>query len=77
GLSTSLATGHATPNNIALWLTIVPLTFARSLIVVYGNRWPQIRFATLFRMVRTHEEKFTPLHSLVNASGILARGLWY
>ncbi|WP_420797303.1 FUSC family membrane protein, partial [Burkholderia pseudomallei] len=59
GFFSALATGLATPNIFALWLTIVPLTFALSLIVVYGNRWPQISFATLFMMVMTLEEKFT------------------
>ncbi|RJE51665.1 membrane protein [Burkholderia mallei] len=77
GFFSALATGLATPNIFALWLTIVPLTFVLSLIVVYGNRWPQISFATLFMMVMTLEEKFTPLQALVNASWILAGGLWY
>ncbi|WP_179404787.1 FUSC family protein [Burkholderia guangdongensis] len=77
GCLAALATGLATPNVLALWLTIVPLTFVLSLIVVYGNRWPQISFATLFMMVVTLEDKFTPLHALVNAAWILAGGLWY
>ncbi|WP_236596394.1 YccS/YhfK family membrane protein, partial [Burkholderia sp. E168m30] len=67
GFLAALATGLATPNIFALWLTIVPLTFVLSLIVVYGNRWPQISFATLFMMVMTLEEKFTPLQAFVNA----------
>ncbi|RQR35351.1 FUSC family membrane protein [Burkholderia sp. Bp9142] len=77
GFLAALATGLATPNIFALWLTIVPLTFVLSLIVVYGNRWPQISFATLFMMVMTLEEKFTPLQALINAGWILAGGLWY
>ncbi|MBS6361850.1 FUSC family membrane protein [Burkholderia sp.] len=77
GFLAALATGLATPNVIALWLTIVPLTFVLSLIVVYGNRWPQISFATLFMMVMTLEEKFTPLQAFINAGWILAGGLWY
>ena len=77
GFLAALATGLATPNMFALWLTMVPLTFVLSLIVVYGNRWPQISFATLFMMVMTLEEKLTPLEALVNAAWILAGGLWY
>ncbi|MCQ0030523.1 hypothetical protein EFP18_14155 [Burkholderia glumae] len=77
GFLSALATGLATPNIFALWLTIVPLTFVLSLIVVYGNRWPQISFATLFMMVMTLEDTFTPLQALVNAAWILAGGLWY
>ncbi|WP_186161575.1 FUSC family protein [Burkholderia gladioli] len=77
GFLSALATGLATPNIFALWLTIVPLTFVLSLIVVYGNRWPQISFATLFMMVMTLEDSFTPLEALVNAAWILAGGLWY
>ncbi|HDR9151585.1 TPA: FUSC family protein [Burkholderia vietnamiensis] len=77
GFLAALATGLATPHIFALWLTIVPLTFVLSLIVVYGNRWPQISFATLFMMVMTLEENFTPLQAFVNAGWILAGGLWY
>ena len=62
---------------LTLWLTVVPLTFVLSLIVVYGNRWPQISFATLFMMIVTLEEHFTPMQALVNASWILLGGLWY
>ncbi|MBB5415969.1 FUSC family protein [Paraburkholderia atlantica] len=77
GFLSALATGLATVNPIALWCTVVPLTFVLSLIVVYGNRWPQISFATLFMMILTLEEHFTPLQALVNASWILLGGLWY
>jgi uncharacterized membrane protein YccC len=77
GFVSALATGIATINPIALWLTVVPLTFVLSLIVVYGNRWPQISFATLFMMVVTLEEHFTPMQALINASWILLGGLWY
>jgi uncharacterized membrane protein YccC len=77
GFLSALATGLATVNPIALWCTVVPLTFVLSLIVVYGNRWPQISFATLFMMIMTLEEHFTPMQALVNASWILLGGLWY
>jgi uncharacterized membrane protein YccC len=77
GFLSALATGLATVNPVALWCTVVPLTFVLSLIVVYGNRWPQISFATLFMMIMTLEEHFTPLQALVNASWILVGGLWY
>jgi uncharacterized membrane protein YccC len=77
GFLSALATGLATFNVIALWATVVALTFALSLTIVYGNRWPQISFATLFMMVMTLEDHFTPLQALVNASWILLGGLWY
>jgi uncharacterized membrane protein YccC len=77
GFLSALATGIATVNPVALWCTVVPLTFVLSLIVVYGNRWPQISFATLFMMIVTLEEHFTPMQALVNAAWILAGGLWY
>jgi len=77
GFLSALATGLATVNPVALWCTVVPLTFVLSLIVVYGNRWPQISFATLFMMIMTLEEHFTPMQALVNASWILVGGLWY
>ncbi|WJF91249.1 FUSC family membrane protein [Paraburkholderia bonniea] len=77
GFLAALATGLATVNPVALWATVVPLTFVLSLIVVYGNRWPQISFATLFMMIMTLEEHFTPMQALVNAAWILAGGLWY
>ncbi|MFM0070889.1 FUSC family protein [Paraburkholderia sediminicola] len=77
GFLSALATGIATVNPVALWCTVVPLTFVLSLIVVYGNRWPQISFATLFMMIMTLEEHFTPMQALVNASWILMGGLWY
>lgn len=77
GFVSALATGLATFNVFALWATVVAMTFALSLTVVYGNRWPQISFATLFMMVMTLEEHFTPLRALVNASWILLGGLWY
>ncbi|BBU27125.1 hypothetical protein BTHE68_08590 [Burkholderia sp. THE68] len=77
GFCAALATGIATAHPLTLWLTIVPLTFMLSLIVVYGNRWPQISFATLFMMVVTLEEHFTPMQALINASWILLGGLWY
>jgi uncharacterized membrane protein YccC len=77
GFLAALATGLASVNPVALWCTVVPLTFVLSLIVVYGNRWPQISFATLFMMVVTLEEHFTPMQALINASWILLGGLWF
>ncbi|MDG0022706.1 FUSC family membrane protein [Trinickia sp. Y13] len=77
GFASALATGLATFDVFALWATVVALTFALSLTVVYGNRWPQISFATLFMMVMTLEQHFTPLRALTNAAWILAGGLWY
>ncbi len=77
GFLSALATGLATFNVFALWATVVALTFALSLTVAYGNRWPQISFATLFMMVMTLEDHFTPLAALQNAAWILAGGLWY
>ncbi|MCG1054616.1 FUSC family protein [Mycetohabitans sp. B5] len=77
GFFSALATGIATAHPLSLWLTVVPLTFVLSLIVVYGNKWPQISFATLFMMVVTLEERFTPLQALANAGWILAGGIWY
>jgi uncharacterized membrane protein YccC len=77
GFLSAFATGLATINAFTLWCAVVPLTFVLSLIVVYGNRWPQISFATLFMMIMTLEEHFTPLQALVNAAWILAGGLWY
>jgi uncharacterized membrane protein YccC len=77
GFLSALATGIATAHTLTLWLTVVPLTFVLSLIVVYGTRWPQISFATLFMMVVTLEEHFTPVQALVNASWILLGSLWY
>ncbi|MDU0810883.1 MAG: FUSC family membrane protein [Burkholderia sp.] len=77
GFLTVLVTGLATQKSFVLWLTIVPITFTLSLMVVYGNRWPQISFAALFMMTMTLEEKLTPIKALVNASWILTGGLWY
>jgi len=77
GFLSALATGIASANAVTLWLTVVPLTFVLSLVVVYGNRWPQISFATLFMMIVTLEEHFTPMQALVNASWMLLGGLWY
>jgi uncharacterized membrane protein YccC len=77
GFVSALATGIASANVVTLWFAVVPLTFVLSLIVVYGNRWPQISFATLFMMIVTLEEHFTPLQALINASWLLIGGLWY
>jgi uncharacterized membrane protein YccC len=77
GFLAALATGLATFNVFVLGATVATLTFALSLTVAYGNRWPQIGFATLFMMVVTLEERLTPLAALTNAAWILAGGLWY
>ncbi|PLZ04399.1 AraE protein [Burkholderia sp. WAC0059] len=77
GFLSAFATGLATVNGLALWCAVVPLTFVLSLIVVYGNRWPQISFATLFMMVMTLDAHFTPWEALANAAWILLGGLWY
>jgi uncharacterized membrane protein YccC len=77
GFVAALATGLATFNVFALGATVAALTFALSLTVAYGNRWPQIGFATLFMMVVTLEEHLSPLAALTNAAWILAGGLWY
>lgn len=79
GLSflSSLATGFATASNLTLWLTVVPLTFALSMIVVYPNRGAQISFATLYGMIVNLERHFTPLEAIVNSLWLLGGGLWY
>jgi uncharacterized membrane protein YccC len=77
GFVSALATGIATASPLYLWLTVVPLTFVLSMVVVYGNKWPQISFATLFMMIVTLDSHFTPLQALANASWILAGSLWY
>jgi uncharacterized membrane protein YccC len=77
GFLAALATGIASAHAITLWLTVVPLTFVLSLIVVYGTKWPNISFATLFMMVVTLNAHFTPLEALINAGWLLAGGLWY
>lgn len=77
GFLSALATGIASAHALTLWLTVVPLTFVLSLVVVYGNRWPQISFATIYMMIVTLEEHFTPMQALINASWILVGGLWY
>jgi uncharacterized membrane protein YccC len=77
GFLSALATGIATANPFMLWLTVVPLTFVLSMIVVYGSKWQQISFGTLFMMVITVDEHFTVLEALRNASWIFVGGLWY
>jgi len=77
GFVAALATGIASAHALTLWLTVVPLTFVLSLIVVYGTKWPTISFATLFMMVVTLNAHFTPLEALINAGWLLAGALWY
>ncbi|CAM2144518.1 AraE protein [Pararobbsia alpina] len=77
GFLSALATGLATPFPAALFVTVVALSFTLSLLVVYGFRWPQISFATLFMMILTMDSTFTVLEAITNAAWILAGGLWY
>ncbi|HTJ92174.1 MAG TPA: FUSC family membrane protein, partial [Pararobbsia sp.] len=57
--------------------TVVALSFLLSLLVVYGFRWPQISFATLFMMILTMDSSLNVLDAFENAGWILAGGLWY
>jgi uncharacterized membrane protein YccC len=77
GFFSALLTGIATADSFTLWLTVVPLTFVLSMTVVYGNKWQQISFATLFMMVITVDEHFTLLEACTNAACIFAGGIWY
>ncbi|RKP50272.1 FUSC family protein [Pararobbsia silviterrae] len=77
GFASALVTGLVTPWPVALFVTVVALSFTLSLTVVYGFRWPQIGFATLFMMILTMDERFTVVEAFENAGWILAGGLWY
>jgi uncharacterized membrane protein YccC len=77
GFLAALITGIATANPLTLWLTVVPLTFCLSMIVMLGAKGPQISFATLYMMITTLEQHLTPLSALINASWMLGGGLWY
>ncbi|WP_347556531.1 FUSC family membrane protein [Robbsia sp. KACC 23696] len=77
GFLSALITGIATANPLTLWLTVVPLTFCLSMIVMLGAKGPQISFATLYMMITTLEQHLTPLGALVNASWMLGGSLWY
>ncbi len=77
GFLVAVITGIATVSPIALWLTVVPLTFMLSMLVVYGFKWPQISFATLFIMAVTFGKHFTVSEALINAAWIGVGGLWY
>lgn len=77
GFLAALATGIASANAITLWLTVVPLTFALSIIVVYGAKWQQISFAALFMMILTVGEQYTVVDATVHALWILAGSIWY
>ena len=77
GTLSALVTGIVSPWPAALFLTVVALSFVLSLIVVYGFRWPQISFATLFMMILTMDSHFTLAEAFANAGWILLGGLWY
>ncbi len=77
GFLAAFATGIATGASLPLWLTIAPLSFALSMLVVYGDKWLQISFATLFMMIATLGNHFTVLEALMNAAWLLLGGLWY
>ncbi|MGI4858425.1 MAG: FUSC family membrane protein, partial [Janthinobacterium lividum] len=77
GFLSALATGIATSSGFALWLTVVPLTFLLSMIVMFGAKGPQISFATLYMMITNLEQHFTPGEALVNALWLLGGSLWY
>ncbi|MCY0387828.1 FUSC family protein [Robbsia sp. Bb-Pol-6] len=77
GFLSALATGIATSSGFALWLTVVPLTFLLSMIVMFGAKGPQISFATLYMMITNLEQHFTPVEALVNALWLLGGSLWY
>ncbi len=77
GFFAAFATGLATGAPLPLWVTIAPLSFALSMLVVYGDKWLQISFATLFMMIATLGNHFTVLEALMNAAWLLLGGLWY
>lgn len=77
GFFAAFATGIATGASLPLWVTIAPLSFALSMLVVYGDKWLQISFATLFMMIATLGNHFTVLEALMNAAWLLLGGLWY
>ena len=77
GFLSALITGLATPWPAMLFVTVVALSFGLSLLVVYGFRWPQISFATLFMMILTMDSQFTVIEAFKNAGWILVGGLWF
>ncbi len=77
GFFSALATGIATTHPLTLWLTVVPLTFVLSLIVVYSNRSPQISFATLFRWSSRSRTISRPFRRSSTHRGFWLGGLWY
>ncbi|WP_185182423.1 FUSC family membrane protein [Mycoavidus sp. B2-EB] len=77
GFLAAFATGIATSAPLPLWVTVAPLSFALSMLVVYGDKWLQISFATLFMMIATLGNHFTVLEALINAAWLLLGGLWY
>jgi uncharacterized membrane protein YccC len=77
GFLSALATGIATSSPLTLWLTVVPLTFLLSMIVMFGAKGAQISFATLYMMITNFEQHLTPMGALVNALWLLGGSLWY
>jgi len=77
GFVAALLTGLASNDAVLLWLTVVPLTFALSIIVVYGNKWQQISFAALFMMILTVGEQYTVEQATTHALWLLAGSIWY
>ncbi len=77
GFLSALATGIATYSGFTLWLTVVPLTFLLSMIVMLGAKGPQISFATLYMMIVNLDQHFTPVEALINAAWLLGGSLWY
>lgn len=77
GFLSALATGIATYSDFTLWLTVVPLTFVLSMIVMLGAKGPQISFATLYMMIVNLDQHFTPMEALINAGWLLGGSLWY
>lgn len=60
-----------------LWLTALVLTFALSMLVVYGFRASLISFACLMMMVLNVEADLTRHQAVLDAGAVLAGGLWY
>lgn len=77
GFLASLLTGLASVDALTLWLTVVPLTFVLSIIVVYGNKWQQISFAALFMMILTVGNQYSVEEATRHALWLLAGSLWY
>lgn len=64
-------------NHMTMWLTIVPLTFLLSMIVVYPEHGPQISFGALYMMIINIERHFTLTQAISNTFWLTAGCLWY